>query len=186
MTADDWVHAALVALLTDGPDAVAVQPLARSVGASKGSLYWHFASRDDLLRAALERWLQLGTEDVIARVEAASADPAEKARLLFRYVTESSTRHPGQLRLITAAEQPDVRAALDRATRRRIGYVAGLLRAAGQPSAVATRRATLAYATYLGHAQLAQSTPAMLPRSAAGRRELLDEMMRVLLAGSPA
>ncbi len=182
LTTTDWVATALDALLSDGPEGVAVQPLARRIGATKGSFYWHFGSRDELLRAALARWEEIATDDVIRSAEAASDDPREKARLLFGWVTASSADHPGQLRLLAAADHPDVRAALSRATRRRIDYVAGLLREAGQPADVAARRATLAYATYLGHAQLAHSTPDVLPATAQDRRELLAELTRILFA----
>jgi AcrR family transcriptional regulator len=183
LTAADWVAAALAALLAKGPAGVAVQPLARRIGATKGSFYWHFGSRDELLRAALARWEKVATEDVIAAAEAASADPRERARLLFGWVTASSAEHPGQLRLLAAADHPDVRAALDRATRRRIDYIARLLREAGQPARVAARRATLAYATYLGHAELAHSTPGVLPATAQDRRDLAAELARILFAG---
>jgi AcrR family transcriptional regulator len=182
LSAEDWTAAALDALLTEGPDGVAVQPLARRIGATKGSFYWHFESRDQLLRAALARWEQVATDDVIQRTEAASADPREKARLLFGWVTASGAEHPGQLRLLASADHPDVRAALDRATRRRVEYVALLLHEAGQPPDTAARRATLAYATYLGHAQLAHSTPDLLPATAEDRRALLAELTRILFA----
>lgn len=185
-TADDWTEAALGVLLADGPDAVAVQPLARRLGTSKGSFYWHFATRDDLLRAALTRWVQVATDDVITAVDGAADDPGEKAKLLIARVTASSSQHPGQLRLLAAADHPDVRAALATATSRRIAYVAKLLRATGQPKAVAIRRATLAYATYLGHAQLAHTTPQVLPATTRGRRDLLTELTDVLLGPSLA
>jgi AcrR family transcriptional regulator len=183
LSAGDWTTVALDALLNEGPDAVSVQPLARRLGATRGSFYWHFASRDDLLRAALERWHQVSTEDVITAVEAASDDPRERARLLFVRVTAASTRHPGELRLLAAASHPAIGEALERATRRRISYVAGLAIATGQPAPVAARRAFLAYAIYLGHAQLAQATPQLLPQGADDRRELLEEMARTLFAG---
>src|ERR1700760_2779343 len=80
LTTDDWAAAALDALLSEGPAGVAVQPLARRLGATKGSFYWHFRSRDDLLRAALARWEATATEAGIESTEAASADPREKAR----------------------------------------------------------------------------------------------------------
>jgi AcrR family transcriptional regulator len=182
LAADDWITAAVRVLLTDGPDAVAVQPLARRLGTTKGSFYWHFASRDDLLRATLRRWLELATEDVITAVEDAAEDPVERARLLIRMVTEHSLDHPGQLRLLATADHPDVRAALETAARRRIGYVAGLLRAAGVPAAVARRRAVLAYAAYLGHAQLADSTPGVLPAGSAARRTLMTGLTDLLFA----
>jgi hypothetical protein len=82
-----------------------------------------FESRDELLRAALARSEQVATDEVIRSAEAAPIDPREKAQLLFSWVTASSAEHPGQLRLLASADHPDVRAALDRATRRRIDYV---------------------------------------------------------------
>lgn len=182
LAADDWVTAAVRVLLTDGPDAVAVQPLARLLGTTKGSFYWHFETRDDLLRAALARWLELGTEEVITEVDAAAQDPVERAQLLIRKVTEHSLDHPGQLRLLGMADHPDVRAALETAVRRRIDYMARLLRAAGLPAAVARRRAVLAYAAYLGHAQLADSTPGVLPAGPAARRALLSGLTDLLFA----
>jgi AcrR family transcriptional regulator len=182
LTAADWTTAALDALLAEGPAAVAVQPLARRIGATKGSFYWHFGSRDELLRATLLRWEEVATEAVIRSVEAASDDPRAKAQLLFGWVTASSAEHPGQLRLLASADHPDVRAALDRVTRRRIDYIAGLIHSAGQPAEAAARRATLAYATYLGHAELALSTPDVLPATAQDRRDLRDELTRILFA----
>lgn len=56
LRAVDWAQAALDVVATDGVNAVAVEPLARKLGVTKGSFYWHFPSRDALLHAALERW----------------------------------------------------------------------------------------------------------------------------------
>jgi hypothetical protein len=135
-----------------------------------------------LLQATLERWVQVGTLDVIAAVEAATDDPREQARVLFQRVIASHAEHPGQLRLLTASDHPEIRQAVERATRTRISFVAGLLEGSGQPGPVARRRATLAYATYLGHAQLSLSVPDVLPATPAGRRALLDELTRILFA----
>lgn len=179
LSRDSWIDAALELLLQSGPDAVAVQPLARQLGATKGSFYWHFTSRDDLLRATLERWEAVATDDVIATVESRSDDPRTRAELLVEEVTTG--RRPGELLLLAGAEHPDVSAAVERVTRRRIEYVARLLRSSGLTPAVAQRRATLAYAAYLGHAQLVQAVPGVLPDSARGRRALITELSETLL-----
>src|SRR5829696_7253917 len=44
-----WTHAALEAIAEGGLAAVAVAPLAIRLGATKGSFYWHFASRESLV-----------------------------------------------------------------------------------------------------------------------------------------
>ncbi|WP_329239696.1 TetR/AcrR family transcriptional regulator [Actinoallomurus sp. NBC_01490] len=178
---EDWIAAGLHALLNEGPDAVAVQPIARSLGATKGSFYWHFDSRDDLLRAVLARWETVATHDVIAELEASEAAPEEKVRRLFAAVTAGSARHPGQLLLLGGVHHPDVAAAVERTTERRIGYVARLLGETGVPPTVAVRRATLAYAAYLGHAQLLRTTPGVLPSKAEERGKLIEEMTAIVL-----
>ncbi len=56
LTSDDWVEAALDALVTDGIDAVQITVLARKLGVTRGSFYWHFDSREALLDALLAEW----------------------------------------------------------------------------------------------------------------------------------
>src|SRR5215831_599523 len=82
LSADDWAGAALAALAEGGLAAVAVEPLAARLGATKGSFYWHFANRSALQEAAVLRWEERHTEAVIARL-AGLADPAERLRRLF-------------------------------------------------------------------------------------------------------
>lgn len=177
-----WVEAALDELMAHGPDAVAVQPLARRLGATKGSFYWHFRTRTELLHAALALWEEQVTETMIARLEAAGGPAARQLEQLFAAVTTAP--RPGELRLLNAVDQPAVAAAVERVTLRRIAYVARLLRATGLGAAVAERRARLAYAAFLGHAQLTRSVPAALPQTSRSRKALVAEMTAVLIGGS--
>src|SRR4029077_16472970 len=41
-----------------GIDTVRVEPLAKALGITKGSFYWHFADRRALLDAMLDAWMQ--------------------------------------------------------------------------------------------------------------------------------
>jgi AcrR family transcriptional regulator len=177
----DWIDAALDVLLREGPNGVAVQPLSRRLKATKGSFYWHFSSRDDVLRAALDRWETVAADDVIAAVESRSGEPAARATLLIATLTARSQEHPGELLLLAATDHPDVAAAVQGVTQRRIDYLARLLRGSGFTPAVAARRATVGYAAYLGHAQLTQAVPGVLPATAHGRRGLMAELNGVLL-----
>jgi AcrR family transcriptional regulator len=53
---EDWLRAARLALLTGGAAAVRVERLAEALGVTKGSFYWHFRNRDELLEALLREW----------------------------------------------------------------------------------------------------------------------------------
>ena len=53
---EDWLRVARLALLNSGAAGVRVEPLARELGVTKGSFYWHFRDRGDLLNALLVEW----------------------------------------------------------------------------------------------------------------------------------
>lgn len=179
LTAEDWAAAALVAIGEGGLAAVAVEPIAARLGTTKGSFYWHFANRDALVDAALERWEQLHTEAVITTVEA-EPDPERRLRDLFAYASAASAADPLEVSLLATAAEPRVAAVLRRVTDRRVGYVAGLFTALGFPAAEARRRGLLAYTAYLGHTQLGHAVPESLP-GGADRDRYLDSVIDTLL-----
>ena len=78
LSAEDWAQAALDLIAEQGVAAVAVEPLARRLGVTKGSFYWHFPSRDALLSAALERWEAVEQETVFGQLEAVVQFLAER------------------------------------------------------------------------------------------------------------
>jgi CubicO group peptidase (beta-lactamase class C family) len=55
-TRADWLRAARLALLHRGVEGVRVEPLALDLGVTKGSFYWHFKDRGELLEALLREW----------------------------------------------------------------------------------------------------------------------------------
>jgi AcrR family transcriptional regulator len=175
-----WVNAALEAIAEGGIAAVSVMPLAERLGATKGSFYWHFPSREALVKAALADWEHTHTAAVIAEIETASEDPAEQLRLLFRRVTELAARDRIELALLATADHPTVQPVLDRVTRRRVDFTARLFERLGLSRAEAKRRALLSYSAYLGHAQLVHATPAVLPQSPSARRAYLEDVLATL------
>jgi AcrR family transcriptional regulator len=52
----DWVRAASARMSREGIEAVRVEVLARDMRVSKGSFYWHFRDREDLLNTMLTHW----------------------------------------------------------------------------------------------------------------------------------
>lgn len=185
LTPDDWVAAALSAIAEGGLAAVAIEPLAARLGATKGSFYWHFANRDGLLEAALASWERQTTTEVAARARAAAPDPAGQLRLLITEVARIAETDRVGLALLASAAQPAVAATLDRVTRHRLAILVTLFGELGLPAATARRRALLAYSAYLGHAQLSHTTPEVLPRGRAARHSYLDEVITTLTSRPP-
>ena len=185
LTPDDWVAAALSAIAEGGLAAVAIEPLAARLGATKGSFYWHFANRDGLLEAALASWERQTTTEVAARARAAAPDPAGQLRLLITEVARIAETDRVGLALLASAAQPAVAATLDRVTRHRLAILVTLFGELGLPAATARRRALLAYSAYLGHAQLSHTTPEVLPRGRAARHSYLDDVITTLTSRPP-
>ncbi len=163
LSREDWEQAALAAIAADGLAAVAVEPLAARLGVTKGSFYAHFASRDELVDAALARWERShgASLDELRSI----ADPRARLREAWRYaITFAGSHRPSvHVRLLGEHRDPRVREALQRVSRQRIARLEATFRELGFTPAVAGRRARLAYATYIGLLQLAQESPDETP-----------------------
>jgi len=185
LTAHDWAAAALAAMARGGAAAVAVEPLSKVLGATRGSFYWHFSSRGDLVRAALALWERRETEDVIAWVEAVEG-PRERLRtLLFGALQKTSGPSADvELALQASVDDADVAEALERVTARRLEYLAAQFAALGHDDEGARERAVMAYSAFLGHAQLVHATPSLAP-SGNGLAGYADRWIALLAEDAP-
>jgi AcrR family transcriptional regulator len=57
----DWLAAGLQVLVDEGIEAVQITRLARELGVTRGSFYWHFGDRGDLLTAMIAEWRHLNS-----------------------------------------------------------------------------------------------------------------------------
>ena len=147
---EDWLRAGLRCLAREGVDGVRVEPLAKRLGVTKGSFYWHFADRAELLDALLEEWAETATAAVIAQAEAAG--DAARARL-ERLTAIAAEGFNAELELALhdwARREPAVAAAVDGVNARRMDYLRKLLREAGFDPAQTEARAFLLYSALLG------------------------------------
>ena len=187
LTIDDWTGAALGAIARGGLAAVAVEPLAKELGTTKGSFYWHFGDRNELIGAALARWEERDTDLVIAAVDHGADATARLRNLLqlaFSGVRVGSGPGAGsvELALQANAAHPLVAASLGRVTERRLAYLTTLFTELGMSPARARDRGLLAYSAYLGHAQLVHATPEVLPQGRAFGthvRRVVDALVRL-------
>jgi AcrR family transcriptional regulator len=148
-TRDDWAAAALAILSEDGPAAVAVEPAAARLGASKSSFYWLFGNRQALLESALQQWEQRQTDAVLPQL-AAIADPAQRLRTLARNAFAATESADLSLRLLTESADPIVRPVVERVTRRRLAVIEAAFTELGHPAEQARHHATAMYSAYLG------------------------------------
>ncbi|MEZ5958643.1 MAG: TetR/AcrR family transcriptional regulator [Hyphomonadaceae bacterium] len=75
-----WIEAAFDALAEAGIDAVRVDPLARKLGVTRGSFYWHFADRAALHTAMLKEWRKRQSYRVGTRIESQTTAPDERLK----------------------------------------------------------------------------------------------------------
>lgn len=165
-----WIDRGFEVLLERGATAITVEGLSRDLGVTKGSFYWHFTGRDDLLTAVLARWTERRTTEIVEAAEKSAADdPLDALRTVVTRVTSSGL---GEARLyLPATEQhPLVTAALDAVTRTRIDYLADLLRRLGHPPDDAVDRARAALALALGQQLLVRAVPGQQPDDGARTR----------------
>ena len=172
----DWKKAALQAICDGGIRAVAVEPLARSLGVSKGSFYWHFENRNALLKAALEHWESEEADRIIASLEGIG-DPWERIRQLILRVSRGSWNCALHSALSAAAAHPTVRPVLHRISEKRMSYLADCYRALGFSSEDADHRAKLAYMIYVGFIHLNREARDGRPIQADYVRHILETLV---------
>jgi AcrR family transcriptional regulator len=153
LTSSDWQQAALDALCEGGLQNISIEVLAKGLGVTKGSFYWHFVSRDALVKAALELWESQEQEQVFGKLDALS-DPQARMTALVSLVASELKAHKIYSELLKAIDHPLVKPVLERVSQRRIDYLTASFRQAGLPRKAAQSRALLIYAAYVGFLQL--------------------------------
>jgi AcrR family transcriptional regulator len=146
---EDWIAAALQALADDGPAGVAVERLASRLGATKGSFYWHFKDREELVTETLATWERDDTDIPIEEMNAI-ADPVERLRFGLALATEYDEAERPDVRLLPSASDPAVGEAIRRVEKKRLAYLAQTFRELGFTPAESRVRARMAYSLSLG------------------------------------
>ena len=171
LSAKDWLDQGLKTLARSGFTALKAEPLAKAMGVSRGSFYWHFADIAAFHAAVLAYWREIAAEQIIAGVEAAAQYDNPLGVLLRRVfgerlVIEAAVRN-------WASVDPAARTTVQAIDRRRLGYVESLLIKSGLSATVARARAQILYWAFLGFAL--SDRPLPKPQ----HKAMLDEMLRI-------
>jgi AcrR family transcriptional regulator len=163
LTREDWIQAALGAMRESGARGVAVEPLADSLGATKGSFYWHFKDRGALIDAALDTWERDSTDKLIEELSEI-ADPGERRAELTRWRNAEGPRDDVMLAmLLWEADSPSIVARVRRVLRKRLDFAIQLRADQGGGSDELLRAAvTTGYGMWLGIHLMGRVMPELL------------------------
>jgi AcrR family transcriptional regulator len=127
LSRQSWIDAGLKALVSQGPTALAAEPLARELSATKGSFYWHFKYVPDLQDAVLLDWQTRAFASVVN--DLAESGTAEQRLRRFGRIVLSDSEAPA----FRAWAQTDakVASALAQVDAERLTYVSNLLKQLG-------------------------------------------------------
>lgn len=73
LTRVSWIAEALAVLVDQGIDAVQITALARRLDVTRGSFYWHFENREELLDALIAEWRARNTGVMLSALDGAES-----------------------------------------------------------------------------------------------------------------
>jgi AcrR family transcriptional regulator len=175
----DWIRAACETLAEKGVDSVRVESLARRLRISKGSFYWHFKDRDDLLDAVLSSWV-MDHGDWELRENGRALTAAESWARLLELLSRPSY---GRLDLAIsqwARQEEKVQHRVSEVERKRLAFLAQVFREVGFSARQAEEWAQSAMLLYLGWVNRASRDSAFRDSGP----ELAELLSRLILAAS--
>jgi AcrR family transcriptional regulator len=163
-----WIQEGLRALAAGGPNAVRIEPLAKTLGVTRGGFYWHFHDRAALLEEILDTWEHASVDEVIELVESQAGDARAKLRRLSKLAASSD--EPLRIDLAVrdwARREHTVAERLRRVDNRRMEYMRSLFRALCPDDDVVEARCMVFYSLWIGNHFIAadhgrRSRPAVL------------------------
>jgi AcrR family transcriptional regulator len=128
------------------------------MGATKGSFYWHFKDREDLLQRMLTAWRDEATEQIIFRFESRGLSARELIRdlLTLPFRGESAKEAAAVELAIRAWARRDeaAKSVLDEVDAKRLAYITQCFRALGFSASEAKSRGFALYSYELSEALL--------------------------------
>jgi len=151
-----WIDAAFDVLAEGGIDAVRIDPLAKQLGVTRGSFYWHFADRAALHTAMLKEWRKRQSYRIGSRIESQTSAPYERLKQTLALPNSSPrAKRAGAIELairLWARRDAEAAKAVRHIDRVRMNYYAKLYGEMGLAPADARKRAFLFYAALMAQA----------------------------------
>jgi len=171
---DAWVLAATDVLADEGIAGLRVEVLAKRLKVTKGSFYWHFQDRRDLLMAVLEVWKDGRIRDIVKQTRAQPGRELEQIYHVIDVYSASRSRRGAMIELAVrdwARRDADAAAIVAEVDDIRLRCARDLFLACGVPMEEASSRCMLLYAYVFGISLMIydkfDSDPARLKRDIA-------------------
>ena len=150
---DAWIKGAIAILADHGPERLRVEVLAKHLGVTKGSFYWHFKDRRDLLDAVLEFWKAGRIRDIRKQTQAQPG--REVAALLHTIEVYGSARNRKGITIEAAVRDwarrdPQAVAVVEEVDAERLACACRLFLACGLQEKEAQARSVMLYAYVFG------------------------------------
>ena len=157
----DWIEAALATLIAEGVDSVKVFRLADRLGVTRGSFYWHFKSREELLATLLETWEAKNTAAILRHARRPHANLTGAVLDIFALWVDRALFDPRLDFAIRewARRSARVHRAVRRADDARVQAIAAIYRKAGFAREDAFIRARILYFMQIGYYALDLGEP---------------------------
>jgi AcrR family transcriptional regulator len=156
----DWIEAATDFLITNNINSLDIPYLCRRLGVTKGSFYWHFKGRPELLKAVLDDWRQRMTSDVSLRAERSSTTVESALRYLLGLIRRPRPARRGAIERSVrewARTDPLTKASVVEVDQMRLAFFEALFRRHGLSDREARLRAYAAYALMMGDSILKET-----------------------------
>jgi AcrR family transcriptional regulator len=119
----DWVFAALSLLGEKGLDRVTIDALCSKLGLTKGSFYWHFKGRQELLFAMAESWASTSTRDIHNQLRSSTMTDRQQLAELNRMSTQMGYGNIDRAMRIWAENCEETAKAVHQADREILGFI---------------------------------------------------------------
>lgn len=148
-----WLDAAHDLLAESGVEAITVMALAKRLGLTRTSFYWHFRDREALLDGVVDRWEAKNTGNLVARCQAYAESVVEAVFNLFDCWLDDRL-FDARLDLAIrnwARNNPDLKRRLDAADATRLEALAAMFVRFGYGTHQAAIRANTVMYTQIGY-----------------------------------
>ena len=125
LTKMQWLDHGLKTLAFSGAGMLKAGSLAKSLGVTRGSFYWHFADVEDFYRQLLAHWKKQATDSVIEHVEQLSEE-SDRLQILLENAMADDQKLERAIRswAVERQETAEVVAIVDKV---RLDYIIGIL-----------------------------------------------------------